>query len=82
MARDIESHQSINSTYASECYWALMKAGSESSVILRRTKTNLLQVLHHEGEFLHVSLVALLPGLLLLATSIPAQTLDDVMRHR
>ena len=59
-----------------------MKAGSESSVILRRTKTNLLQVLHHEGEFLHVSLVALLPGLLLLATSIPAQTLDDVMRHR
>ena len=47
-----------------------------------RAGADLLQVLHHEGELLHVSLVALLPGLLLFAAGVPAQTLDDVMLHR
>lgn len=45
------------------------------------TDTDLLQILHHKGEFLHISLVALLPGLLLLATGVPTQTLNDVMCH-
>lgn len=43
--------------------------------------TDLLQVLHLEGELFHVSLVALFPGLLLLATGVPAQTFDDIMLH-
>lgn len=42
-------------------------------------ETGLLQVFHHKGELLHVSLVALLPGLLLLSAGVPAQTLDDVV---
>ena len=42
-------------------------------------RTDLLQVLHHEGELLYFSLVALLPRLLLLAASVPAQTLDEVV---
>lgn len=44
--------------------------------------TDLLQVLHHKCELLHISLIALLPGLLLLAAGVPAQTLNDVMLHR
>lgn len=45
-------------------------------------RTYLLQVLHHKGELLYISLVALLPRLLLLATSVPAQALNDVMCDR
>lgn len=56
-----------------------MKVSREEMVECR---TNLLQILHHKREFLHVSLVALLPRLLLLAAGVPAQTLNDVMRHR
>lgn len=50
--------------------------------IIGRTETCLLQVFNHEGEFLHISLVALLPGLLFLPAGVPAQTLNDVVRHR
>lgn len=55
-----------------------MKVSREEMVECR---TNLLQILHHKREFLHVSLVALLPRLLLRAAGVPAQTLNDVMRH-
>lgn len=44
-------------------------------------RTGLLQVLNHKGEFLHVSLVALLPGLLLLPAGVPAQAFYYVVGH-
>lgn len=55
------------------------KGTSSSPKRKEDSRPDLLKVLHHEAELLHVSLVALLPRFLLFAAGVPAQALHHIM---